>query len=74
MVIVERGGTTSLHLPVGVYRTGRAGSELFQQLLEVVDGEVLRELVVEATAWADEAGRCARRPSEPAAAQGWNCR
>ena len=54
--IVERGGTT-FHLPVGVYRTGRAGSELFQQLLEVVDGEVLRELVVEATAWADEAGR-----------------
>ena len=53
---VERGGTT-FHLPDGEYRTGRAGSELFQQLLEEADAEVLQELVIEAVAWADEAGR-----------------
>lgn len=52
----ERNGTTFL-LPGGRYRTGRAGTELFQQLLESLPEPLVKDVVAEAIAWSSEARR-----------------
>jgi hypothetical protein len=47
----------TFHLPGGPYRSGAASAFLFRQLLEELDEDLVREIVLEGIAWAPEALR-----------------